>query len=157
MGTNEPVPVSIDDIPEVESSYPAPFDREKLAYSRDIGTVLGTIAIGLHHERLLPGRRTSFTHAHSHEEEVIVVLSGECWVRIMPRDGEPYELALRPMAAICFLPGTGAAHTFVNRSASECTLLVVGTRNSADRVCYPEDAAYDRHLREVRPSRHWDL
>jgi len=157
METNEPLPVSIDDLPEVESSYPAPFDREKLAYSKDVGTALGTIAMGMHHERLPPGRRTTFTHAHSHEEEVIVVLSGECRMRIVPREGEPYELTLRPMSAISFRPGTGIAHTFVNRSAADCTLLVVGTRNSADRIFYPEDSAYDSHLRQLRPSRHWDL
>ena len=157
MATDEIVPISIHTIPEIESSYSPPFDEEKLAYSRDIGMALGTVAVGLHQERLPPGRRTSFTHAHSHEEEVIIVLSGQCFARIVPREGEPYEIPLHPMTAVSFRPGTGVAQTFVNRSAADCILLVLGTRDAQDRVNYPEDSAYDAHLREARPARHWRL
>ena len=37
---------------------------------------LGLRRIGIHHERLPPGRRTSYPHAESDEEEFIYVLEG---------------------------------------------------------------------------------
>ncbi len=37
---------------------------------------LGLGRIGIHHERLPPGRRTSYPHAESDEEEFVYVLEG---------------------------------------------------------------------------------
>lgn len=64
------------DVPEEEGAYPAPFDGEKLSFGRNLGKAAGTERLGLWQERLPPGRRTSFTHAHSHEEELVYVLQG---------------------------------------------------------------------------------
>lgn len=58
--------------------------------------------LGIHHERLPPGRRTSYPHAESDEEEFIYVLEGfpEVWIngylwKLEPGDsvGFPAELA----------------------------------------------------------------
>jgi uncharacterized cupin superfamily protein len=73
-----PFIVHVDDVEEVEGTYGAPFDREKLSLYRDIGRAAGSKNVGFSWERLLPGRRTAFTHAHSEEEEFIFVLSGTC-------------------------------------------------------------------------------
>lgn len=145
-----------DEVAEIEGAYPAPFDGEKLSIYRDLGVAAGSRRLGFGFERLPPGRRTSFTHAHSHEEELVYVLSGTCHVRLVEPGAAPREVALRAGHAVSFPAGTGIAHTFVNHGAEECTLLVVGERRrDADRVEYPEDRAYDEHHAKTRPARHW--
>jgi uncharacterized cupin superfamily protein len=37
-----------------------------------------------------------------------------------------------------FKAGTGNAHRFINRSASDVMLLVIGDRTSGDAVSYPD-------------------
>ncbi|HYH96572.1 cupin domain-containing protein [Hyalangium sp.] len=145
------------DVPEEEGVYPAPFDGEKLSFWRNLGKAAGSERLGLRQERLPPGRRTSFTHAHSHEEELIYVLKGECHVRLLePGAVEARELPLRVGHTISFPSGTGIAHCFVNHSARECLLLCVGERRrNVDRVLYPEDSEYDEYLHRNDPGRHW--
>jgi uncharacterized cupin superfamily protein len=148
--------VHIDDVEEIEGSYPAPFDGEKLSIFRDLGRAAGSKNLGFSFERLLPGRRTSFTHAHSDEEELVYVLSGSCHLRVIEPGAEPREIPLRPGHAVSFRAGTGIAHTVVNRGTGECTLFVVGERRpSVDRFFYPEDSEYDAHLEKNRPERYW--
>lgn len=152
----DPFIVHIDDLEETEGTYPAPFDGEKLSIYRDIGRAAGSKNIGFGWERLPPGRRTSFTHAHSEEEELVFVLSGQCHVRVIEPGAEPREIPLRAGHAVSFPAGTGIAHSFVNRGTEECTLFVVGERRpDTDRVFYPEDPEYDAHHAKHRPTRHW--
>lgn len=152
----KPYVAHIDDVPEVEGAYPAPFDAEKLSIYRDLGRVAGSKNIGFAFERLLPGRRTSFTHAHTDEEELVYVLSGSCHVRVIEPGAAPVEIPLRAGHAVSFPAGTGIAHTFVNHGTEECALFVVGERKpGVDRVFYPDDTAYDAHHAKTRPERHW--
>src|SRR5882762_6919482 len=115
-----------DDVPETDGRYPAPFDTEELSRCRDLGRASGTVNFGVRKERLPPGLRTSFTHAHSEEEEWAYVLEGTCVVRLIDPDGTTHEHTLRPGHAVAFPAGTGIAHTFVNRGAHDCFLLCVG-------------------------------
>ncbi len=148
--------VHIDDVPEVEGAYPAPFDQEKLSFYRDLGRAAGSKTIGFSFERLPPGRRTSFTHAHSHEEELVYVLSGTCHVRMVEDGVAAQEIPLRAGHAVSFPAGTGIAHTFVNHGAEDCTLFVVGERRpGVDRGFYAEDREYDAHFAKTKPERHW--
>ncbi len=145
------------DVPEEEGFYPAPFDGEKLSFSQDLGKAAGTERLGLRQERLPPGRRTSFTHAHSHEEELVYILVGECHVRLIePGAAEAREIPLRAGHTVSFPAGTGVAHCFVNHGTRDCLLLCVGERHRGiDRCFYPEDREYDEHLRRTRPERYW--
>lgn len=158
MAATEPRPgwiVHADDVPEEEGHYRAPFDAEKLSFSRELGTALGAVQMGMSRERLPPGRRTSFTHAHSHEEELVYVLEGECMLRVVA-PGEPArEIPLRAGHAVAFVAGTQVAHCAVNRSDRDCVLLVIAARNGQDRVFYPEDTAFDAYVAEHRPERWW--
>jgi uncharacterized cupin superfamily protein len=89
--------------------------------------------IGIHHIRLLPGRRTSFPHAEKTEEEFIYVISGtpDVWL-----DGVLHRLA--PGDGVGFPAGTGLAHSFLNNTDAEVALLVVGDRSREDnRIVYP--------------------
>jgi uncharacterized cupin superfamily protein len=151
-----PFVAHVDDVEEIEGAYGAPFDGEKLSLYRDIGRAAGSKNLGFSWERLPPGRRTSFTHAHSTEEEFVFVLSGTCHVRVIEPGCEPREIPLRTGHAVSFPAGSEIAHTFVNRGKAECTLFVVGERRpESDRVFYPEDPEYDAHHATSRQERHW--
>lgn len=107
--------------------------EEKLSIGSPFGKVFGLTRLGIHHELLKPGRRTSWPHAESTEEEFVYVIEGypQVWI-----DGEIYDL--RPGDAVGFVPGTGISHTFINNSSEEVRLLVVGDTNRPDnKVFYP--------------------
>ncbi len=147
--------VHADDVPEQEGHYRAPFDAEKLSFSRELGRAMGAVKLGCSRERLPPGRRTSFTHAHSHEEELVYVLEGECMLRVIA-PGEPArEIPLRAGHAVTFLAGTQLAPCALNRSDRYCVMLVVAARDDQDRVFYPEDTEFDAYVAEHRPERWW--
>ncbi len=99
-------------------------DTELLSIGAPVGRLLGLTKLGIHHERLLPGRRTSYPHAESAEDEFIFVIEGhpDAWV-----DGHLHPL--KPGDCIAFPSGTGIAHTFINNTPDEVHLLVVGETN----------------------------
>jgi len=108
-------------------------DDELMSIGAPFGRHFGLTRLGIHHERLLPGRRTSYPHAESAEEEFVYVIAGtpDVWL-----DGELHRL--RPGDAVGFPPGTGICHCFLNNTAAEVRLLVVGeTRKPENRVFYP--------------------
>ncbi|MBK9071445.1 MAG: cupin domain-containing protein [Myxococcales bacterium] len=147
------------DVPEEEGAYPPPFDGEKLSLGRNLGKAAHTVAMGLWQERIPPGRRTSFTHAHSHEEELVYVLAGTCTVRLVYPDGRSEEWPMQGGDVASFRAGTGIAHCFRNDGApggEDCVLLCVGERKrEVDRAWYPDDPAYDEHRRTHEPDRSW--
>lgn len=113
------------------SMYPG--SRELHSFGAPVGKATGLIQIGIHHEILNPGRRTSWPHAESAEEEFVYVVSGmpSAWI-----NGSLYPL--RPGDAVGFPAGTGIAHTFINNTELDAVLLVVGERNKAENKCiYP--------------------
>jgi uncharacterized cupin superfamily protein len=108
---------------------------ELMAIDAPFSDALGLTRIGIHHQMLLPGRRTSLPHAESAEEEFVYVLDGtpDLWL-----NGELHRLA--PGDGVGFPPGTGIAHSFLNNSNAPAVLLVVGDRPlSHNRVIYPVD------------------
>ena len=105
-----------------------------------LGRRLGLTRIGIHHERLPPGRRTSYPHAEGAEEEFVFVLEGrpDVWI-----DGNLHPLA--PGDAVAFPAGTGISHTFLNNTADEVRLLVVGEASKPEnRIRYPLNEAYEK-------------
>lgn len=96
------------------------------------GEALGLARIGIHHEVVPPGRRTSYPHAERDNEEFVFVIEGnpEVWV-----DGRLYPLG--PGDGIAFPPGTGVAHTFLNNTDAPVRLLIIGERRPENRVAYP--------------------
>jgi uncharacterized cupin superfamily protein len=114
-----------------DAHYPG--DDELMSIGAPLGRLLGMTRIGINHERLPPGRRTSYPHAESTEEEFVFVLEGapDVWI-----DGVLHRLA--PGDAVAFPAGTGICHTFLNNTEAEVRLLVVGepTKDGA-RIHYP--------------------
>jgi len=110
-------------------------DDELMCIGAPFGRHFGLTRLGIHHERLLPGRRTSYPHAESAEEEFVYVIEGapDVWL-----DGELHRL--RPGDAVGFPAGTGIAHTFLNNTEEEVRLLVVGEKSKPEnRIDYPRN------------------
>lgn len=144
-----------DDVPETEGRYPPPFDHEGLSFGRDLGRTAGSRTLGAWQERLPPGRRTSFPHAHLLEEELVYVLSGAPLLQ-WARPGEPMQdELLRPGSVVSFPAGTGIIHTFSNPGPTDAVLLVVGERRAGDQVGYLDQPALDAWRRLHRPHRVW--
>lgn len=112
---------------------------EHMGIGAPLGRALGLTRIGIHHERLLPGRRLSYPHAESAEEEFVYVLEGQPDVWI---NGELH--GLKPGDAVAFPAGTGICHTFINNRTTEVRLLVVGEANKDEnRIHYPLNPEYE--------------
>lgn len=108
--------------------HPEPMGRDA-----DYSTHFGLTRFGIHHVRVPPGRRTSFPHAESAEDEFVYVIEGtpDVWL-----DGHLHRLA--PGDGVGFPAGTGLAHTFLNNTDSEVRLIVVGDRGiEGGRIIYP--------------------
>lgn len=107
--------------------------KEKLSRGIRLSTYLGLKKLGIWHETVRPGERTSWPHAHSKEEEFVYVLEGnpKAWI-----DGQTYRL--KPGDAVGFPAGTGIAHTFLNNTGKRVRLLVIGeVKIKEDSVFYP--------------------
>jgi len=102
-------------------------DDEPLGFDASVGEKLGLTRIGIHHLRVPPGTRISYPHAESAEEEFVFVLEGrpDAWI-----DGVLYPLV--PGDSVAFPAGTGICHTFLNNTAAEVRLLVVGEKPKAE-------------------------
>lgn len=113
--------------------------HEHMGIGAPLGRAPGLTRIGIHHERLLPGRRLSYPHAESAEEEFVYVLEGhpDAWI-----NGELH--ALQPGDAVAFPAGSGICHTFINNGTAEVRLLVIGEANKEDnRIHYPLNPEYE--------------
>jgi uncharacterized cupin superfamily protein len=114
-------------------------DEERMAFDASVGEKLGATRIGIHHVRVPPGRRTSYPHAESAEEEFVFVIEGrpDAWI-------EGVLHSLSPGDSVAFPAGTGICHTFLNNTAEEVRLLVVGEKpKSENRIRYPLNQAYE--------------
>lgn len=119
-----------------DATYPD--SNERFSIGAPLARKLGLGRIGIHHERLPPGRRTSYPHAESDEEEFVYVLEGypEAWIN-------GYLWKLEPGDSVGFPAGTGVCHTFINNTDEEVRLLVVGEANKKhNRIYYPLNPVY---------------
>ena len=101
-----------------------PGSDELLAIGAPLGAAAGLAVMGIYHELLPPGRRTSWPHAERDLEEFVYVLEGRPQVWI---DGEVHDLV--PGDGVGFAKGTGIAHTFLNNTDADVRLLVIGERS----------------------------
>jgi uncharacterized cupin superfamily protein len=143
---------------EIENPKPWQYDEhdEPMGHNAAFGHHFRLSRLGIHHQRLLPGRRTSFPHAESWADEFIYVISGtpDVWL-----DGVLHRLS--PGDGVGFRAGDGLAHNFINNTEDEVTLLVVGDRsNRQNRIVYPvnperkalhEDWWQDAPVRDLGP------
>jgi uncharacterized cupin superfamily protein len=115
------------------SCYKTSHSEELLSIGSPFGKVFGFKRLGIHHEVLPAGRRTSWPHSEKTEEEFVYVIEGtpDVWI-----DGQLYRL--QPGDGVGFVPGTGISHTFINNTDQAIRLLVVGDTDREDnKVFYP--------------------
>lgn len=90
--------------------------------------------VGVWLEVLAPGKRSSFPHAHTHEEECALILKGqgELWLH-----GERKNLQPRDLAG--FPPGTGLAHCLINSGSENLIYVMIGEAQERvdEKIIYP--------------------
>lgn len=119
------------EIKEEPGCYRSAGSKEPLSAGSPFGKKFGFQRLGIHHETLSPGRRTSWPHAEKTEEEFVYVIEGtpDVWI-----DG--YLHRLKPGDGVGFTPGTGVAHTFINNTSTDVQLLTVGDTSRGDNQCF---------------------
>jgi uncharacterized cupin superfamily protein len=123
-------------VPELRgSSYPEPYasqmgDRVR----RKLGEALGLTGFGVNLVTLAPGAKSALRHWHTHEDELIYVLSGE--LMLISDEGEQ---RLGPGMAAGFPAGKPNAHHLVNKSGAPAQYLEIGDRQGTDQCHYPDD------------------
>ncbi len=121
-----------------------PGSDELLSFGAPVGNKLGLKKIGIHIDTLPPGRRTSWPHAESEEEEFVFVIQGtpQVWI-----DGNVHDLVEGDFVA--FPAGTGIAHTFLNNSNSDVLLLVGGeATKKTNKIIYPLNSKRNNEMKE---------
>lgn len=128
-----------------------PGDNEKFGSGLRITDVVGLKALGIWIERLPPGRRAAFPHAHTHEEEFAFVLSGHptVWLDGFAKKLEPGDFAAFPA-------NTGLPHTLINDTDQDAIYLAIGETAEfvGERISYPHHPLRQHECR--RKGWYWD-
>lgn len=114
-------------------SYPT--DTEKFTEGVRLTDQVGLKSLGVWHEVMKPGRRSSWPHAHKFEEEAAILLKGSAKVWL---NGFIYNL--NPGDCVFFKPGTGIAHVLINDSSENVEFLGIGQANDGgpdEKIIYP--------------------
>ncbi len=116
------------------TSLPPPHrDANMQRWNRRLGDHAGLRNFGVNLTRIVPGGQSSYRHWHAKQDEFVYVLEGE--VVLVTEAGEE---VLRPGMCAGFPAGHANGHRFVNRSAQDVVLLVVGDRTANEVVTYPD-------------------
>lgn len=117
-----------------ETGYPEPYRAlNQQRWNRRLAVHTALKNFGVNLTRIAPGGQSSCRHAHSLQDEFIYVLEG-----VVELETNAGTETLRAGMCAGFPAGTGNAHRFVNRSAADVLLLVVGDRTAGDVVSYPD-------------------
>lgn len=128
-------PISPLDLPAMNrSGYPEPFRSQVLPREkRALGDASELTKIGINHTTLAPGRASSMRHWHTHEDELVYVLSGEV---ILVTDAG--ETTLRAGQCAGFPAGHTDGHQLVNRGTAPAVYLEISNRDDQDSAHYPD-------------------
>src|SRR5215831_19599717 len=134
---SKPTPPAFDPNEVAETNftgYPEPFRSiNSRRWNRRLGDHAGLKNFGVNLTRLVPGAQSSARHAHAKQDEFVWVVSGE--VMLETNEGSQ---TLGPGMCAGFPAGSGNAHRFVNKTAKDAIILVVGDRTPFDEVTYPD-------------------
>jgi len=116
------------------SGYPEPFRSRVLPRARRaLGDAAGLTKFGINYTTLGPGAASSMRHWHTHEDELVIVLSGEL---VLVTDAG--ERPLRAGECAGFPAGHADGHQLVNRGTTPAVYLEIGNRDPLDAVHYPD-------------------
>ena len=127
--------IDIFDVPtQDEGSYPEPFDEPcKPRVKRALGDYFGLEQFGVNLVELAPGGWSAQRHWHSHEDELVYVISGQ--LTLVTDSGEQ---VLTSGMATGFRHDVSNGHHLVNRSGATAVFLEIGTREPHDDCHYPD-------------------
>jgi uncharacterized cupin superfamily protein len=122
------------------TGYPEPFAEAVNGRSRQaLGDAGGITQFGVNLVELQPGAASSQRHWHTHEDEFVMVVSGE--VMLITDEG---ETLMRAGDCAAFPAGRPNGHHLVNRGWGTALFLAVGSRFNEDKASYPDiDLLYD--------------
>ena len=128
--------IDLDAIPQANrTGYPPPYNEAVAGrWVRRLAGPAGLTVMGASHVVLKPGAWSSQRHWHAEEDELVVVLAGEC---VLVEDGG--ETVLRAGDIAVWPKGVRNGHTLQNRSEADCAVLAVSAGDSAaDWGEYPD-------------------
>ncbi len=117
------------------SIYPEPFaSRMAGRVKHPLGDLFGLTNFGVNLTRLAPGAVSALRHAHTRQDEFILVLEGH--PTLVTDAG-----ARRRAPGMCagFKAGTGDAPELRNDGTDEAVYLEVGDRTPGDSASYPDE------------------
>lgn len=116
------------------TGYPEPFRENVVARAkRVLGDAFGLSRYGVNLVELSPATWSSQRHWHTHEDEFIVVISGQ--LTLITDAGEQL---LTPGMVAGFPADNPNGHHLINKSNETASYLEIGDRNSQDEVFYPD-------------------
>ncbi len=116
------------------TGYPEPFRAaNSRRWVRRLGNHVDLTNFGVNLVRIVPGAQSSARHAHSKQDEFMMVMSGE-----LVMETDEGRQTLGPGMCAGFPAGSGNAHRFINQSDKDAVLLVMGDRTPGDEVTYPD-------------------
>ncbi len=137
---------------ESGSSYPEPFiTRIGAASWHPMGEPFGLTQFGVNLEILNPGDQSALRHWHTLGDEFVYVIAGE--VILVTDEG---EASLGVGMCVGFKAGERNGHHFINRSAAQAQLIVMGARIPGDTAFYPDDDLAWFHTEQGRIAVHKD-
>jgi uncharacterized cupin superfamily protein len=122
------------------TGYPDPFAEAVNGRSKQaLGDAGGLTQFGVNLVELKPGAASSQRHWHSHEDEFVMVVSGE--LTLVTDEG---ETLMRAGDCAAFPAGRPNGHHLINRGWGNALFLCVGSRIAEDRALYPDiDLVHD--------------
>ena len=119
----------------IGSGYPPPFDEPCRERRREaLSDAGGLTQFGVHRITLPPGAWSSQRHWHSHEDELVYILSGQ--PTLIDDSG---ETQLHPGDVTTHKAGVPNGHHMINRTNIPVIYLVVGSRRpEIDSGSYPD-------------------
>ena len=116
------------------TGYPDPFAEAVNGRSKQaLGDAGGLTQFGVNLVELKPGAASSQRHWHSHEDEFVMVVSGE--LTLVTDEG---ETLMRAGDCAAFPAGRANGHHLINRGWGNALFLCVGSRFQEDRALYPD-------------------
>lgn len=122
------------------TNYPEAFAEAVNGRSRQaLGTAGGLSQFAVNLCELKPGAASSQRHWHTHEDEFVMVVSGE--LTLVTDEG---ETLMRAGDCAAFPAGRPNGHHLINKSWGNALFLAVGPDNPDDRAEYPDiDLVYE--------------
>jgi len=122
------------------TGYPEAFAEAVQGRSRQaLGEAGGLTQFGVNLVELQPGAASSQRHWHTHDDEFVMVVSGE--LTLVSDEG---ETLMRAGDCAAFPAGRPNGHHLINKGWGNALFLAVGPNSAQDRAEYPDiDLVYD--------------